>query len=43
MNKTKPKIKDIEVDDNTVRFINVRKGGENEPSIIIESGRVKKR
>ena len=42
MNQIKPKTKDIEVDGNTVRFINVRKGEENEPSIVIKSGRVKK-
>ena len=41
MNRTKPKITDIEVDGNTVRFVNVRKGEENEASIIIESGRTK--
>lgn len=38
MNKNKPEIKDIEVDGNTVRFINVRKGKKNEPSIVIETG-----
>ena len=38
MNKTKPEITDIKVDGNTVRFVNVRKGKENEPSIVIESG-----
>jgi len=42
MNKPTPEIKDIEVDGNTVRFVNVRKGEEGEPSIVIESG-VKKR
>lgn len=41
MNKTKPEIKDIEVDGNIVRFVNVHKGEENEPSIVIESGRIK--
>ena len=41
MNKNTPKIKDIEIDGNTVRFINVRKGEENELSIVVESGRVK--
>ena len=41
MNKNMPKIKDIEVDGNTVRFINVRKGEAHEPSIVIESGRAK--
>ena len=41
MKKTKPKTKDIEVDGNTVRFINTHKGEENEPSIVIESWRIK--
>ena len=40
MSKTKSEIKDIEVDGDTVRFINVRKGKEDEPSIVIESKRV---
>ena len=38
MIETKPEIKDIEVDSNTVRFINVREGKKEEPSIVIESG-----
>ena len=38
MTKTKPEIRDIEVDGNTIRFINVRKGEKGEPSIVIESG-----
>ena len=41
MNKNKQKIKDVEVDGNTVRFINVRKGKAHEPSIVIETGRIK--
>ena len=41
MNKTKPKTEDIKIDGNTVRFINVRKGKKNEPSIVIESGEMK--
>ena len=41
MSKQKHKITDIEVDGNTVRFINVCKGKAHEPMIIIESGRAK--
>ena len=38
MIETTPEIKDREVDSNSVRFINVRKGKKEEPSIVIESG-----
>jgi len=38
-----PDIKDIEIDGNIIRFINIRKGKENEPSIVIESRREKRR
>ncbi len=42
MNKTKSEIKDIKVDGNTIRFINVCKGEEDEANIIIESRKVVK-
>ena len=35
--------KDIHIDGNIIRFINIRKGEEDEPSIVIESGKVKKK
>lgn len=38
MNKNNAEIKDIEVDGNIIRFINVRKGKEGVPSIVVESG-----
>ena len=33
--------KNIEVDGNKVKFVNMRKGEENEPSIVIECGFVR--
>lgn len=33
MNKNQTEIKDIKVDGNTVRFVNIRKGKKREPSI----------
>ena len=42
MNKTTPKTEDVEADGNTVRFINVREGGEGEPSIVIGIGAKKR-
>ena len=40
MKKIKLEIRNVEADGNTIRFINVRKGEEDEQSIVIESRRV---
>ena len=44
MNEIHSGVKDIEVDGNTVRFINVRKGSKeaHEPSIVIEGSKPRK-